>query len=48
LSPDGKLIAGINAVDLIARAHEMGINAANHLLNTGGKSIADSFRNATK
>ena len=48
LSPNGKLIAGLNSIDLIARAHEMGINAANHLLSTGGKSIADSIRNATK
>jgi hydroxymethylbilane synthase len=48
LSLDGKLIARVNASDLIARAHEMGVNAADHLLNSGGKSIADSIRNATK
>ena len=48
LSLDGKLIAGINSSDLVARAHEMGINAANRLLNTGGKVIADGISNATK
>ena len=48
LSPDGKLIAGVSSSDLIARAHEMGINAARQLLANGGKAIADSIRNATK
>jgi hydroxymethylbilane synthase len=48
LSPDGKLIAGVNASGLSARAHEMGIQAANRLLSSGGKTIADSIRNATK
>ena len=48
LSPDGRLIAGVNSSDLIARAHEMGINAANRLLINGGKAIADSIRNAAK
>ena len=46
LSPDGKLIAGVDSSDLIARADEMGINAANQLLTNGGKAIADSIRNA--
>jgi hydroxymethylbilane synthase len=46
LSPDGKLIAGVNSSDLIARADELGINAANQLLTNGGKAIADSIRNA--
>ena len=48
LSPEGKMVAGINASDLVARSHDMGINAANQLLSTGGKAIADSIRNATK
>ena len=48
LSPNGKMIAGINASDLIARAHDMGINAANRLLASGGKAIAESIHNATK
>jgi len=48
LSPEGKMVAGINASDLVARSHDMGINAANQLLSTGGKVIADSIRNATK
>jgi len=48
LSPEGKMVAGINANDLVARSHDMGINAANQLLSTGGKAIADSIRNATK
>lgn len=48
LSPDGKLIAGVQASDLAARAHDMGIQAANRLLATGGKTIADKIRNATK
>jgi len=48
LSLDGKLISVVNASDLIARAYEMGVNAANILLKTGGQSIADSIRNATK
>jgi hydroxymethylbilane synthase len=48
LSPDGNLIAGVQAGDLVARAHDMGIHAANRLLATGGKTIADKIRNATK
>ncbi|HEX7847717.1 MAG TPA: hydroxymethylbilane synthase [Chitinophagaceae bacterium] len=46
LSLDGKTIAAVNASDLVERAHDMGIKAANQLLSTGGKTIADSIRNA--
>jgi len=48
LSLDGKLIAGVGANDLVARAHEMGIKAAQQLLDKGGQAIADSIHNATK
>lgn len=48
LSLDGKMISEINAQDFIPRSGDMGVIAANRILNNGGKEIADSIRNATK
>ncbi|MEO7983901.1 MAG: hydroxymethylbilane synthase [Bacteroidota bacterium] len=48
LSPDGKLISQCQCVYLMNQAIDMGVKAAQQLLNNGGKEIADSIRHAGK
>ncbi|HLF47514.1 MAG TPA: hydroxymethylbilane synthase [Chitinophagaceae bacterium] len=46
LSPDGKQIAGFNAIEPVMMADDLGVRAAEGLLKNGGQSIADSIRYA--